>query len=87
MSILPPIVEPPAAVAAIPALPSDAELVRSLPVAIELMRSQRTADVPTGHLDAYIARGWMRWAGGRLIVTVQGQAVRDGANAQDERHG
>lgn len=79
---LPATAEPPAAAAAVP---TDAELVRALPVAIELLRSQRSADVPAGHIDAYVARDWMRWAAGRLIVTVQGQAVRDGANADAER--
>ncbi len=85
MSPRPPPPLPPPAVVLMATPPSEAELERSLPVAIELLRSQRAADIPAGHLDAYVARGWMRWAAGRLIVTVQGQAVRDHVNERDDR--
>jgi hypothetical protein len=62
----------------------DAELLHRLPAAIQLLAMHRTADVPAGHLDAYVARGWMRWAAGRLLVTPEGQRLRDQLTAPPE---
>jgi hypothetical protein len=59
-------------------------LAGTLPGAIELVSAQRSADVPPGRLDAYVALGWMRWAAGRLLVTPNGAAMRDAVVAREE---
>jgi hypothetical protein len=59
-------------------------LSAALPCHIELLGQRRTADVPSDHLDGYLALGWLRWAGSRLVVTTQGSAVRDSVVAKDE---
>jgi hypothetical protein len=59
-------------------------LAGTLPGAINLVSTQRSADVPPGRLDAYVALGWMRWAAGRLLVTPKGAAMRDAVVAREE---
>jgi hypothetical protein len=57
----------------------------ALPIHIELLRQRRAGDVPQADLDGYIALGWMRWAGSRIVVTPQGSAMRDVVVASEER--
>jgi hypothetical protein len=52
-------------------------LAGTLPRAMDLLSVRRAADVPAGHLEDYVAQGWMRWAAGRLVITPQGTAMRD----------
>ncbi|TMH01453.1 MAG: hypothetical protein E6H79_15385 [Betaproteobacteria bacterium] len=59
-------------------------LALALPAAINMLWKCRAADVPPGHLDDYVALGWMRWAAGRLIITPQGAAVRDTVIAREQ---
>lgn len=59
-------------------------LAGTLPGAINLVSAQRSADVPPGRLEAYVALGWMRWAAGRLLVTPKGAAMRDAIVAREE---
>ena len=59
-------------------------LALALPAAINMLWKCRAADVPPGHLDDYVALGWMRWAAGRLIITPQGTAVRDTMIAREQ---
>ena len=63
---------------------SSTALAGTLPGAIDLVSAQRSADVPPGRLDAYVALGWMRWAAGRLLVTPKGVAMRDAVVAREE---
>jgi len=63
---------------------SSTALAGTLPGAIDLVSAQRSADVPPGRLDAYVALGWMRWGAGRLLVTPKGAAMRDAVVAQEE---
>lgn len=59
-------------------------LAATLPGAINLVSARRSADVPPGRLEAYVALGWMRWAAGRLLVTPKGAAMRDAIVARED---
>lgn len=61
-------------------------LALALPLNIEMLRQRRTADVPYVDVEAYVALGWMRWAGGRIVVTPAGMSMRDIVVASEERH-
>jgi hypothetical protein len=54
-----------------------AALAATLPRHIDLLWKRRASEVPQDDLEAYVALGWMRWAGGRLVITPQGVAMRD----------
>ena len=46
-------------------------------VHVELVQQRRAAGIPPELLERYLSLGWLRWGAGRLLVTLQGAAVRD----------
>jgi len=54
-----------------------AALSLSLPGHINALQQGRGVDVPQDVLGDYIELGWMRWAGGHLVITYQGVAARE----------
>ena len=52
-------------------------LRRELPAAVDSLLRCRGWEVPEGHLDHYVALGWMTWNGGVLDLTPAGRAMRD----------
>lgn len=52
-------------------------LARVFPLHTEMLSQSRAADVPRGDLEDYLALGWMRWAGARVVITPMGMGVRD----------
>lgn len=52
-------------------------LGRLLPQAMSLLWRRQASQVPDGHLDAYVALGWLAWNGGTLVLTPSGESVHD----------
>ena len=57
-------------------------LRRELPAAVDSLFRCRAWEVPEGHLDDYVALGWMTWNAGALDLTPAGRAMRDSVLAQ-----
>jgi hypothetical protein len=55
------------------------KLAKRLIIASHAVRRQRSNDVPSEDLDAYLALDWMHWTSGRLAMTGSGQAMLDQA--------
>lgn len=54
-----------------------AALRLSLPGHINALQQRRAVDVPLDAVSDYIELGWMRWAGGHLLITHEGVAARE----------
>ena len=59
-------------------------LSRELPAAIDSLYRCRAWEVPEGHLDDYVALGWLSWNSGALALTSAGRAMRDYVVARRE---
>lgn len=59
------------------------ELSRELPAAVDSLWRRRAWEVPEGHLDGYVALGWMKWCSGALLLTPAGRALHDMVVAQE----
>ena len=59
-------------------------LSRELPAAIDSLYRCRAWEVPEGHLDDYVALGWLSWNSGALALTSAGRAMRDYVVARGE---
>ena len=59
-------------------------LSRELPAAIDSLYRCRAWEVPEGHLDDYVALGWLSWNSGALVLTSAGRALRDYVVASGE---
>lgn len=54
-------------------------LAQVLPLHIEMLGQRRAAELPRGDVQDYLALGWLRWAGGRIVVTPMGMGIRNRA--------
>lgn len=52
-------------------------LAGRLPDAAHSLRRRRACEVPPADIDDYVSLQWLRWHGGTLALTTNGQAVRD----------
>jgi len=59
-------------------------LSRELPAALDSLYRCRAWEVPEGHLDDYVALGWLTWSSGALALTAAGRAMRDLVMAREE---
>jgi hypothetical protein len=50
-------------------------LREALPSAIDMLRRRRCSEIPSGHIDDYVALDWFEWHGGGLRVTQVGENV------------
>jgi hypothetical protein len=60
-------------------------LAQVLPLHIEMLGQRRAAEVPGGDVQDYLALGWLRWAGSRIVITPMGMGIRNVAVA-GKRH-
>jgi hypothetical protein len=61
-------------------------LAQILPFHIEMLGQSRAAEVPRGDVEGCPALGWMRWAGGRMVIRRMGMGIRNVALGGGECH-
>jgi hypothetical protein len=58
-------------------VPRREALLGNLPAAVDLLGRRRAGEIPEADIDAYVSLQWMRWNGGTLALTSNGQSLVD----------